>query len=470
MEMTASYRKRITGLNDVFRPTLDLYRKAVMFFVEVCDSNWDDLRKNGDSAHDILKGVETLTISTKSHPRPNLQLDLYDRSFAMFPSYLRRSAISAAIGMVAGYRSGVELWKAGKLNGEPRLPKRAPSVYPVLYKGGNFVSIDGTAAKIKCFVRNEWNWVPIRFRKGDADYISHHLSGAESLSPSLVKKGKVWSLTFAYAKKAIFQESKADRVLAVDLGVNSACACSVMDESGAVVARRCLSLASEEDRLLHALGRIRKAQQGGSPRTPRLWARANGINADISSKTASFIAKMASEYSVGCIAMEALDFGGSKAKGKTKRQRLHLWERRKVQSIVETKAHSEGIRISRVCACNTSKLAFDGSGAALRGDAGMLPSYSLCRFPNGKVYNCDLNASYNIGARYLIRETLKSLPERARLDMLAKVPACSKRSTCTLSDFFNLRAAMGGKFRPELSPDRISEGKSPALSGGSARL
>ena len=61
---------------------------------------------------------------------------------------------------------------------------------------------------------------------------------------------------------------------------------------------------------------------------------------------------------------------------------------------------------------------------------------------NGKTYYSDLNASYNIGARYYIREILKSLPETARLDIEAKVPQCTRRSTCTLSTLFNLNAAM----------------------------
>jgi len=31
-------------------------------------------------------------------------------------------------------------------------------------------------------------------------------------------------------------------------------------------------------------------------------------------------------------------------------------------------------------------------------------NYSLCRFQNGKIYNCDLSAAQNIGARFFLRE------------------------------------------------------------------
>ena len=60
----------------------------------------------------------------------------------------------------------------------------------------------------------------------------------------------------------------------------------------------------------------------------------------------------------------------------------------------------------------------------------------------GKVYNCDLNASYNIGARYFAREITKSLPARVRQRMEAKVPSCAKRSTCTLSTLISLNAEL----------------------------
>ncbi len=47
--------------------------------------------------------------------------------------------------------------------------------------------------------------------------------------------------------------------------------------------------------------------------------------------------------------------------------------------------------------------------------------YGICTFATGKQYSCDLNASYHIGARYFIRELLKSLPETVRPDVEAKV-------------------------------------------------
>ena len=69
-------------------------------------------------------------------------------------------------------------------------------------------------------------------------------------------------------------------------------------------------------------------------------------------------------------------------------------------------------------------------------------NHSLCRFSTGKQYNCDLSASYNIGARYYIRELLKPLPETARSLLEAEVPAVKRRTSCVYADLLRLHAAM----------------------------
>ena len=89
-------------------------------------------------------------------------------------------------------------------------------------------------------------------------------------------------------------------------------------------------------------------------------------------------------------------------------------------------AHRKGMRIARVCAWKTSALAFDGSGKVERDP----DNHSLCTFTNGKRYNCDLSASYNIGARYFIRELTKPMPATAWSVLEAEVPAVRRRSSC----------------------------------------
>ena len=82
------------------------------------------------------------------------------------------------------------------------------------------------------------------------------------------------------------------------------------------------------------------------------------------------------------------------------KQKISLWRYRDINKKVERIAHRNGIHYSTICAKNTSKLAYDGSGSTIRGNKiNKNTPYSICKFKSGKLYNCDLNASYNIGAR-----------------------------------------------------------------------
>ena len=59
--------------------------------------------------------------------------------------------------------------------------------------------------------------------------------------------------------------------------------------------------------------------------------------------------------------------------------------------------------------------------------------------PDRKQYNCDLSASYNIGARYFYTGNfLKPLPETERSSLEAKVPAVKRRTSCVYADLRKL--------------------------------
>ena len=440
MKIYTSYKVKIKYYNHIFTETLTLYRRAVDFFISVANDQWAVL--SGVSAYEQLRYVEKICIPTKNHPDV-----LYDFSAAYykFPSYLRRAAITEAIGIVSSYYSNLENWSADPSLGEPSLGD-AGRVFPAMYRDNMFIRTGEYTVDIKVFVRNTWDWLSVELRKSDVDYIQRHCSGRKECVPTLQCKGRQWYLVFSFEEDVSLHECAVEEetILAVDLGINNACVCSAMRSDGTIVGRRFLRLPSETDSLTHAINRIKKAQQHGANRTPKLWAIADGINRDIASKTANFIADTAKELDVSTIVFEHLETGGKK-RG-SKKQRLHLWKSRDVQRMVTDKAHRMGMRIARVNAWGTSRLAFDGSGTVTRGtymqNGTEKNNHSICVFPNGKTYHCDLNASYNIGARYFIREILKSLPETARLDIEAKVPQCTRRSTCTLSTLFNLNAAI----------------------------
>lgn len=132
---------------------------------------------------------------------------------------------------------------------------------------------------------------------------------------------------------------------------------------------------------------------------------------------------MALKYKVDVIVFEHL----SKFKGRSS-EKVHYWRKKAIIKKVCHKAHYNGIRYATVNPRFTSMMAYDGSGFVSRGENANLKSFSLCKFKNGKVYNCDLSASYNIGARYFYREFKKEYPD------ILKKTSCN----VTLSDIWGL--------------------------------
>ena len=226
-------------------------------------------------------------------------------------------------------------------------------------------------------------------------------------------------------------------ILAVDLGINTDATCSVMNIEGAILAREFINFASDKDQLYHTLNKIKKVQQRyGSNNIQKLWRYAKFHNEELARKIAKQIVYVATKYQCDVIVFEHLDMKGKK-RG-SKKQKLQMWKKNTIQHIVEHKAHKNGIRVSHICDWGTSKLAFDGSGKVLRGREADLSTYELCKFTNGKIYNCDLSASYNIGARYFIREVQKILPVKVWSDIVAKVPECQKRTRCTYNTLLEI--------------------------------
>lgn len=434
MDIVSSYSVKIRNYNRIFNDTAKLYREAVDYFICVCLSEWDVMESViGNLAKQ--RYIETCTHATKNNTCPRFA---FDQKFYKFPSYLRRSAISAAIGKVLSYKRNLANYETGVNNHRPSIPK-AGFAFPAMYRDNCFMRTGTYTARIKVYIRNTWDWLDVELRKSDVDYINRRYGTQKECAPILRKRGKEWFLDFAFEEKVTLCEVPVPNriIVAVDLGINNACTCSVMNAEGTILDRKFLHLSREQDSLYHALNRIKKAQQNGARHTPRLWAKAKSLNEHIAGLTANFVIDIASYWSADVIVFEYLKLQNKKEYGR--KQQHHLWKAQRVQGMVEHKAHRLSMRISRVCAAGTSMLAYDGSGAVKRCVDG---NYSVCKFRNGKIYNCDLSASYNVGARYFVREILKSLPETERLDIQAKVPGCAKRTTCTLSTLLELNAVM----------------------------
>lgn len=442
MNIFSSYKVKIKHYNHIFEQTVEIYRNAVSFFIDVCDKEWNILEplKNIERC----SYIEKITLITKAHP--NVKYNFNEKFYKM-PTYLRRSAINTATGCYSSYYSNLKNWEDNPVGDRPKL-QLDRNVMPTLYKDRMYVRTDTNTARIKIFHKNDWVWLDVELNNQDVKYIQNHCKFKKEYVPTLKKQGKCWYLVFPFEDKVEFQKVDIqDQVIcAVDLGLNNNATCSIMQSDGTVVGRKFVNLTTEKDHLYKALNRVKKAQQNGARKCPTLWKHVNDLNTDISRKTAKEIIDFAVLYNADVIVFEHLDTQGKK-KGKGK-QKLALWRKQEIQKLVEHKAHILGIRISHICAWNTSRMAFDGSGKVERGtyiqNGVEKYNYSICTFPNGKQYHCDLNASYNIGARYFIRELLKSDSVMRRLPSQTKDSDYGTGTTRTLSTLIRLNADLYG--------------------------
>jgi IS605 OrfB family transposase len=129
-----------------------------------------------------------------------------------------------------------------------------------------------------------------------------------------------------------------------------------------------------------------------------LYRKSSHINREISRKVAALVIAFALEHSVKVIVLE--NMAGWKAKagkrGTLLKQKFHLWCHRQIVLLIKQRWAELGGSVKEVNPKYTSAYAFDGSGRVRRSKY----NYSLARFSTGKQYNADLNAAYNIGARY----------------------------------------------------------------------
>ena len=436
MKITSSYGIEIKNMNKIFRPTLSVYNDALALCVDIFEKEWsvieplDSIQRKGF--------CDKLIHGTKNRPAKYTD---FDNGFPKMPSYMRRNIINSALGYLSSYHSNLKNWEDNGKNGKKPTFQKHLNQFPTFYRDNTYLGtdIDNDAVEIKLFLDNDWKYTNIKLKHTDMQYIRKRFYGKKLSAPTLEKHYGKWYLRFAIEENVKLSTVDLDKqkILAVDLGINTDATCSVMKSDGTILVRKFINFASDKDHIYHTLNKIKKVSQtSGSHNTTRLWKHLTNRNEELSRKIAKSISDYALEMQVDVIVFEHLDTKGKK-KGKSK-AKLHLWRKNTIQKLVEHKAHRNGMRISHICAWNTSKLAFDGSGVVLRGKDTGFNTYELCKFNNGKIYNCDLSASYNIGARYFIREIQKSISEKKWSDIVAKVPDCQKRTLNTYSTLLAL--------------------------------
>mgnify|MGYP000308892429 FL=1 len=437
MRTVSSYGVEIRKQNIPVRQTMEIYRQAVGYLTEIYAQVWEELRKIPETKKRFNTAEHMVHMTKKNTARFD-----FDLRFPKMPSYLRRSAIQHALGSVSSYETRLGQWKeTGVLSGRPKLTCRNHAM-PVFYR--DVMYREGTEGKDEAYLKlydgHDWRWFRVCLSHTDMEYLRRNWYGKKASAPTLEKRHHKYFLRFSYTEEVTLTQTpvKGQIICSVDLGINTDAVCTIMRADGTVLGRKFIDFPSEKDRMYRTLGRIRRFQrEHGSAQAGERWAYTRRLNIELSRKIAGAVAEYAWENHADVIVFEYLEMNG-KISG-SKRQKLQLWRKRDIQKRCEHQAHRKGMRISRICAWNTSRLAYDGSGIVLRD----WRNHSLCAFQTGKRYNCDLSASYNIGARYFIRELLKPLPATERSLLEAKVPAVKRRTSCVYADLRELSSEMG---------------------------
>lgn len=380
--------------------TLDLYRRLVRDLMTVAYTHWPVV--GVCEGNEAVKVLESLIHPTRH--RPTVRYPYFSRRYYKFPSYLRRVAIMDAVGQVRSFVTRFDAWRRGERKTRTARPPRLTAstrTFPSLYGGQCAkVNADATHAFIKVRQRNDWLWMGFRL-KGQCRFRGK----GKAKSPLLTFNGRQWRLSLPEQFHPPSPANGApDRVLAVDVGINTAATWAVVDAQGTVHARGFLHRSDKdrEHRLMQRIRRkARKQTRHGSRLPPGFCGRDHARLTRLADNEAHQLSRRLVNLALdhGCQAVVVENLTGWRPKGGGKRTpmkaRFHRWCHRQLATRIDSKAVEAGLRCVAVHARGTSSQAFDGSGPVRRDRA----NYRRCTFASGKRYHADLNAAYNIAAR-----------------------------------------------------------------------
>ncbi len=424
------------GQRELLLSTVLEFRYLVRGLVSVIYTHWTSL--GGLKADAQIPAVERLIHATAKNP--DIKYKYFGSRFHKFPSYYRRGAIQFAIGQVSSFVTRYREWQSGIRKRKSALPPRLNAdcgTYPPLYKNQCIkFAEDSQSAEIKVFTGSDWVWTKVII----AGHRQRHLSPDNiRKSPYLIVKAKGCHLSVPFQiKKPKLADKEA--VLSVDLGINTTATVSIVNFDGTVSHREFIHSGRDIDRRDKRLKRIsRKASLTGKLYkgfARGLYRKAGNINREIGQKVSAQLIKIAKQYGVKYIVFEYLKSWRPKGgqKRSVLRQRFHGWLHRRIVELTQMKWSELGGKVGFVYARGTSSNAFDGSGKVKRSSK----QYQQAIFASGKKYNCDLSASYNIGARFILKLMGGNDPQ----DKQGESSCLSPRSRGTLSMLWSDRSTL----------------------------
>lgn len=423
-------------LRHIVANTLALYNSALNYVCDVVLKHYDEINELNN-----LEGrmyLEHLIHNTKN----NIAKYDFDSIYYKLPCYLLRDIESKAIGHIFSYKSNLDNYKKeryNKISNGKKFKKREPSLskcnlLPSFYKGNMYKMISDNKIALKIYEDNDWKYEEFKLKKNDLKYINK-ING-KRYNPEIKIIGKKIYIKFTFEVEDLkLQDKELNKriICGVDLGVNNDATISIMNYEGTILGRHFINT-NNKDLMNHLLNKKRKIQRNSGNykylRNLHINNKINSINENIVNHTANQIIKICLSYGVDVIVFENLRHKFKRAK-RSFRARLHRWRKIAIYNKAYEMAHRNGIRVSTVNPNGTSKYAYDGSGEVERDN----DNYSICKFVSGKIYNCDLSASYNIAARYYIRETLKPLDVNSRSELETKASLALSGTKLTYNTF-----------------------------------
>ena len=385
MQIISSYGVELRKQNIPICQTLEIYRFAVSYLIGIYVQVWEELAEIPDAKRRFNAAEHLVHTTKKNHACFD-----FDIRFPKMPSYLRRSVIRHALGTVFSYRTRLDLWeKDRRKERETKACICKNHAMPVFYR--DVMYREGAEGKDEAYLKlydgHDWKWSCVRLEHTDMEYLRKYWSGKKASAPTLEKRHRKYFLRFSYTEEVTLTKTpvKEQIICSVDLGINTDAVCTIMRADGTVLGRRFIDYPSEKDRMYRALGRIRRFQrEHGSAQTQGRWTYTKRLNTELGKKIAGAIVRYAEENHADVIVFEYLEMQG-KIPGK-KKQKLHLWRKRDIQRRCEHQAHRKRMRVSRICAWNTSRLAYDGSGAVHV--TGKITASVLSRQENDIIVTC----------------------------------------------------------------------------------
>ena len=423
-------------LRHIVANTLALYNSALNYVCDVVLKHYDEINELNN-----LEGrmyLEHLIHNTKN----NIAKYDFDSIYYKLPCYLLRDIESKAIGHIFSYKSNLDNYKKeryNKISNGKKFKNREPSLskcnlLPSFYKGNMYKMISDNKIALKIYEDNDWKYEEFKLKKNDLKYINK-ING-KRYNPEIKIIGKKIYIKFTFEIEDLkLQDKELNKriICGVDLGVNNDATISIMNYEGTILGRHFINT-NNKDLMNHLLNKKRKIQRNSGNykylRNLHINNKINSINENIVNHTVNQIIKICLSYGVDVIVFENLRHKFKRAK-RSFRARLHRWRKIAIYNKAYEMAHRNGIRVSTVNPNGTSKYAYDGSGEVERDN----DNYSICKFVSGKIYNCDLSASYNIAARYYIRETLKPLDVNSRSELETKASLALSGTKLTYNTF-----------------------------------